>query len=153
MRSLVPWRREEMAKELVPWMDRPFRRMRREFESLFDRFLGRLPLLPTVYEPAWGVETEETEKEYVVRAELPGFEAPELAVEVRGEELRVRAEHKEAKKAEGEKETRYVEFERTMTLPPGVEADKIEARYHSGILEIHLPKGPEAAARRIEVKT
>ncbi len=58
-----------------------------------------------------------------------------------------------AKKAEGEEETRYAEFKRTVTLPPGVEKDKIEARYHNGILEIHLPKGPEAVGRRIEVKT
>jgi len=120
--------------------------MRRELESLFGRFFGELP---TLWEPAWGMEREETEKEYVVRAEVPGFEVPELVVEVRGDVLTVRAEHKET---EGEKETRYAEFERAMTLPPGVEANRIEARYHNGILEVHLPKGPEAVGRRIEVK-
>jgi HSP20 family protein len=149
MLSLIP--RKRAAKELVPWTDRPFRLMRREFESLFDRFLGEWPL-PTSWAPS--LETEETEKEYVLRAELPGFEVPELVVEVHGELLTVRAEHKEAKKVEGgEKETRYVEFKRTVMLPPGIETDKIESRYHNGILEIHLPKGPEAVGRRIEVKT
>jgi HSP20 family protein len=152
MFGLIPRKRERLARELLPWMERPFRLMRREFEPLFNRFLGELPL-PALWEPTWGLETEETEKEYILRAELPGFEVPELVVEVHGELLTVRAEHKEAKKVEGEKETRYAEFERTVMLPPGVEKDKIEARYHTGILEIYLPKGPEAVGRRIEVKT
>ena len=154
MFGLVPRKRERMARELLPWMESPFRLMRREFEPLFNRFLGELPL-PALWEPTLGLETEETEKEYILRAEVPGFELPELVVEVRGELLTVRAEHKEkeAKKVEGEKEIRYAEFERTVMLPPGVEKGKIEARYHTGILEIHLPKGPEVVGRRIEVKT
>ncbi len=153
LRSLIPRKRERVAKELIPWTERPFGLMRREFESLFDRFLGELPLLPTLWEPTWGLETEETEKEYIVRAELPGFELTELVVGVNGELLTVRAEHKEEKKVKGEEEARYGEFKRTVRLPPGVEKNKIEARYHSGVLEIHLPKGPEAVGRRIEVKT
>ncbi len=153
MFGVVPRKRERMARELLPWMERPFRLMRREFEPLFNRFLGEWPLPLTLWESIWGLETEETEKEYVVRAELPGFDAPELVVEVHGELLTVRAEHKEAKKVEGEEETRFAEFKRTVMLPPGVEKDKVEARYHTGILEIHLPKGPEVVGRRIEVKT
>jgi HSP20 family protein len=136
---------------MVPWMERHFCLMRREMESLFNRFLGGWP---EMFEgPPWALETEEMDKEYVVRAELPGFEPAEVEVEVRGEELRVRAEHKEAKEKEGEKESRYAEIERTMTLPPGTEKEKMEARYHNGVLEVHLPKGPEAIPRRIAVKT
>lgn len=40
-----------------------------------------------------------------------------------------------------------------MKLPPGVEVEKIEARYPNGVRELHLPSGPEEMARRIEVKT
>jgi len=42
--------------------------------------------------------------------------------------LTVRTEHKEAKKAEGAKEARYLEFKRTVTLPPGTKTEKVEAR-------------------------
>jgi HSP20 family protein len=129
----------------------PFRLMRREFESLFDRFFGAWP--EPCETPIRTLETEEKEKEYLVRSELPGFEPSEIEVEVRGDILTVKAEHKEAKEGEGKKEARYAEFKRTVSLPPGTEGEKTEARYHNGILEIHLPKGPEAVGRRIEVKT
>jgi len=158
MFSLMPWRRETLpARPLFSRRENPFRLMRHEFESLFNRLLGEWPLpLP---EPEWGFEMEESEKEYLLKVEVPGFEVPELTVEVRGEVLLVRAEHKEPpKEAKGEAkevkeaETRYAKFERSLTLPPGTDTEKVEARYHNGVLEIHLPKTPEAVGRRIEVK-
>jgi HSP20 family protein len=44
-------------------------------------------------------------------------------------------------------------FQRSVTLPVGVDADKVEARYRNGVLEPHLPKTEEARRRRIQVKT
>jgi len=146
MFGLVP-----RTRELVPWMERPFRLMRRAFESPLERFFAELP--EWWVRPMPTLEMEEKEKEYVVRAELPGFEPSEVEVEVRGGMLTVRAEHKEAKEAKGTKESRYAEFNETLSLPPGAVMEKAEARYRSGVLEIRLPKGPEAMGRRIEVKT
>jgi HSP20 family protein len=37
-------------------------------------------------------------------------------------------------------------------LPPGIEADKVQANYRNGVLEVHLPKSEEAKPRKIEVK-
>jgi HSP20 family protein len=164
MFSLIPWRKERRRSgTLLPRGETPFGMMRRELESVFDRLVGEWPwILPEPFErPAWGIEMEEKEKEYVLRLEVPGFELPELVVEVRGELLTVRAEHKvpketkevkEVKEVE-EPETRYARFERTVTLPVGIELEKMEARYRNGVLEIHLPKVPEVVPRRIEVKT
>lgn len=39
------------------------------------------------------------------------------------------------------------------TLPPEVELEKVEAVYRNGVLEVHLPRKPEAVGRRVEVKT
>ena len=39
-----------------------------------------------------------------------------------------------------------------MTLPPGTEADKIEARYKNGLLEVHVPRSEQAKGKRIPVK-
>jgi HSP20 family protein len=116
--------------------------------SLFE-----FPWFRTTWElEPWGFETEEREKEVVLRAEMPGFEPGEIEATFRGNELTVRAEH--AEPAEGEaKERRHARVERTVTLPPGVEPEKAEARYRSGVLEVHLPRTPEATPRRIEVKT
>jgi len=38
-------------------------------------------------------------------------------------------------------------------LPTGIVPEKVEARYHNGVLEVHVPRSPEAKPRRIEVKT
>jgi HSP20 family protein len=92
---------------------------------------------------------EEREKEFVVRAEVPGFEANELVVNLTGNMLTIRAEHKVAREGKEEVERR---FERTFTVPTGVIPEKIEALYRNGVLEVHLPRSPEPEGRRIEVK-
>jgi HSP20 family protein len=83
---------------------------------------------------------------------MPGFELGEIEVTLRGNELTVRAEHTEPTEGEA-KEGRYARLERTVTLPAGVEPSKVEARYHNGVLEVHVPRAPETMPRRIEVKT
>jgi HSP20 family protein len=128
--------------------------MRREFATLFDRFFAPWPLLdmPIEEKPYWGFDVEETVKEVVIRAEVPGFEIGDLKLEVAGDTLMILAEHKKEVKEEAEE--RYLgRLERAVLLPPDVEVDKIEAVYRNGILEIHIPKKPEAAPRRLEVKT
>lgn len=145
MLSLMPRRRERTA--LARWEREPFEFLRREMASLFEPWF-RMPWEP---EP-WGFETEERENEVVLRAEMPGFEPGEIEATLQGTELTVRAEHREP--AEGEaKERRYARLERTVTLPVGVAPEKAEARYHNGVLEVHVPRTPEAMPRRIEVKT
>jgi HSP20 family protein len=154
MFALLPWRRERTAKGVIPKRENPFGLMHREFESLFNRFFGEWAW-PEVWErPVGGFETEETEKEYLVRAELPGFEPPEVEVEVQGEVLTVKATYKETEEGKGEKKMgRYAEVKRSVLLPPGIVPEKIEAQYRNGMLEVHLPKAPEVVPRRIEVKT
>jgi HSP20 family protein len=128
----------------------------REFEPLFERFLGGWPLAWTEEPllPLWGVEMEEGEKETLVRIELPGFEPAEVEVRVAGNLLTVVAEHKETEGKEKEpKTTRHGRVVRTLTLPPATEVEKVEALFRNGVLEVRLPKKPEAEGRRIEVKT
>lgn len=155
MFGLMPWRRERPAGTLLPEAH-PLALARRELDTLFDRLFGRWPLeLPEMleYPVAWGMKSEETEKEVIIRVEAPGFELTDFDVEVLGDVLTVVATRKVAKGKEGEKtEERVTELKRYVTLPPGVDPTGIEAFYRSGILEIHLPKKPEARGRKIEVK-
>lgn len=98
----------------------------------------------------YGFTLEEKDNEVLVRAELPGFAAEEIKLEVMGEQLVLEAEHKEA----GEKETQaYAHVKRVVTLPAGVEFEKAEATYRNGVLEVRLPRKTEAVGRKIEVKT
>jgi len=130
----------------------PFEWFSRDFASLFDRAFPDWPVsFETRWEPRWGLETEELANEYVVRAEVPGFEASELEVTVAGNVLTIRAEHRPAEKEVPAEP--YGRLERTMTLPVGANPERVTALYRNGVLEVHLPKAAEAQARHIEVKT
>jgi len=129
--------------------------MPEEFERFFAPFVTGLPVMEAPEWPyGWGLTTEEKEKELVVRVEMPGFKPEELKVELTPEQLTVEAEHKEeAEKGKEETERVYAHVKRVVTLPAGVETEKAEATYRSGVLEVHVPRTPEAVGRRIEVKT
>jgi HSP20 family protein len=148
MFALKPWNEKEMVGYPVP-------RFRNEFKTLFDRWFGGLP---TMFEPIapnhfWDLEVKELEKEFVVRAEVPGFEPPELDVELRNNRLWIKAE-KKFEKGMKEKEYEFAErhYERFVEMPAEIEPGKVEATYRNGVLEIHLPKAKEAVGRRITVK-
>ncbi len=158
MFSLMSRRRDR--REGGPLMSRehpPFDLLRREFGSLFDRFF---PAWPAPYEVAWtemepwALEMEELDREFVVRAEMPGFAPTEVEVRLSGDVLTIRAEHTDKAEVEGKApvERRHGLWERSLTLPPGIVPEKIEARCHNGVLEVHVPKAPEVEPRRIEVK-
>jgi len=98
------------------------------------------------------VTTEETDKELVVRVELPGFEPAEVKVEVAGDRLAVEAVHLEPG-AKAEEMTERARVRRVLSLPSGIDLAKADAKYRNGILEVHFPREPEAVGRRIEVKT
>jgi HSP20 family protein len=161
MFGLVPWtRNRNQGGALVERDDNPFALLRREFDTMFDQFFGRwpAPLAGDWTAAGWGLDVEDAGKEVVVRAEAPGFEATDFDVQVHGDRLYIRAEHKEearGDKKEGERAApvRYGLYERWLTLPYGTDTEKVEARYRNGVLEVHLPKTPEALGRKIEVKT
>jgi HSP20 family protein len=152
MFGVMPWKKEERVNN-------PLMPLRNEFEALFNRFFGPAWLEPVRDEFwGWNMETEDAENEFRIRMELPGFEPPEVEVLLTGDRLTVRAEHK--KEVKGEKkeekveytERHYGKFERTILLPAGVEAEKAEAVYRSGVLAIMLPKVPAVRPHKIEVK-
>jgi HSP20 family protein len=43
-------------------------------------------------------------------------------------------------------------FSRTMALPSGVDQDKIKATFKNGVLEVHVPKSPQAVGKSIEIQ-
>jgi len=160
MFHLTPWKKGEQAG--VPESRRynyPLARMREEFESLFDRFFGNVPLAGEGFdfERGWALDVDESGKDVVVRAEAPGFEPKDFDVELSGNVLHIRAEQKfEEKKKDKEKaghtERRYARFERLVTLPEYIDRNKVEASYRNGVLEVRVPKTAEAQGKRIEVK-
>jgi HSP20 family protein len=123
----------------------------RDIDALFDRFLGRSETTSLgIWVPR--VETYSKDNEYVLRFDLPGVNPNDVEVQADGNALTISGERKSEEKREGYQETSYGEFQRTVTLPEGVEADKIAARYEHGVLEIHVPLPAQLAGRKIPVQ-
>lgn len=163
MTSLIPWKKK---REHVPVrQDRlsgfgtdldPVSRFHSEFDQLIDRFWndwGDLDMWGGSSRPGWNLEMDDEEDEYVLHAELPGFDPEEIDVSVSGNMMTIRAEHVAEKKGKNGSTKQYGHFCETFTLPRGVDADKIDARYHNGLLDVHLPKSEECKAKRIAVKS
>ena len=104
-----------------------------------------------VWNSSWGCEVQDGEKEIIVRAEAPGFEPDEIDVQLSGNRLVVQAEHKSETTDGNGHSVHHGKLYRAMTVPSGIDAEKIEASYKNGILEVHLPKGENARTKRIAV--
>ncbi|MCU0875614.1 MAG: Hsp20/alpha crystallin family protein, partial [Pirellulaceae bacterium] len=153
--NLIPWkkRRDGIGSVSGEPVERQLTRLRDEFDSLLNRFWNEGPSLGgDWFSRGWGLDVDENDSEYLVRTEAPGFEAGEFDVQVRGDQLVIRAEHKEESKEEAGSAYHHGTFYRSLPLPLGVEPDKIDARYRNGILELHLPKGEKSRGKRIAVK-
>lgn len=101
------------------------------------------------------IEMSESKDGFIVRAEVPGFEAKEISVQADPNSIYIhgKSEHKKEEK-KGE-EIRYSEvsaneFCRRVDLPGTVAPEKISARLANGILELNLPKA--VVPKTIEIK-
>jgi HSP20 family protein len=98
------------------------------------------------------IETFRKDNEYVVRLDLPGVDTKDVQVHAEGNVLSISGERKTEEKGEDYQETSYGKFDRTVTLPQGVETDKISARYEHGVLEIRVPVPAQLAGRKIPIQ-
>jgi HSP20 family protein len=146
-------------RALAPYGDFPFflSRMRDEFDRMFDRFTREWPSLWGGAGSGWrwGLDVKEDENAITVRAEAPGFEAGDFDIRVTENRLVLRAAKKvEAKDEKGKvREYREQECYESVTLPPGIDKDKVEAKYHNGVLTVTFPKTAEGKGRQITVKS
>lgn len=125
-----------------------------EMGETLDRLMGDFPFRVSSWYPA--VDIIEREKEFLVRAELPGLEAKDVKVELRDGTLTISGERKEEHESENghyrRVERSHGRFYRSFVLPQAVDAEKVEAKSKDGILEIVLPKSEKALPKRIPVK-
>jgi HSP20 family protein len=132
---------------------------------LLQNRLNRLvdfPLAPFVEETlpltTWvpPCDIYETEKEIVLKAELPGLKKEDVFVSIENNVLTIRGERKFEEEIKRENfhrvERSYGEFLRSFTLPTFIDANKILAEFKDGLLMVFLPKREEAKPKQIEVK-
>jgi len=142
-------------RELAPW--RGMGGLRGEIERVFDRFL----------EPRWEefeaidvwapkVDFSETKDAFIVKAEIPSVEQKDVSVSFENRMLTIKGEKHKEKEEKDEKyhrvERSWGGFTRTITLPAGVDTDKVNATFKDGVLTIKLPKTLEAKGTTIPVK-
>jgi len=139
---------------ITPW--RPFRELEeweRRYDDLFGRPLWRLPVKERGWMPA--VDVFEKEDKFVVKAELPGMKEENIDVSVVGDTLAIRGEKKTEAEIKEEDyyrcERSYGSFYRSIPLPSTVDADKIEASFEDGVLEVVLPKSANVKPKKVAV--
>jgi HSP20 family protein len=124
-----------------------------EVDTLFNRLMAgnfmRWPRLAQQNEGGtleWSpsADISETEREYIIRAELPAVKKEDVQVTFVDGMITIKGERKQQKEDKNEKyhrmENFYGSFERSFSLPENVNADAIRCESKDGILTVHIPK-------------
>ena len=103
------------------------------------------------------VDLVEAEDHFVLRADLPGLSEGDVNIEVQDGTLTIsgerKAEHEQREKGWYRIERSFGRFSRSLSLPDGVEPDRIQASFSHGVLEVRIPKPEERKPRRIEISS
>jgi HSP20 family protein len=128
------------------------REMDRLFSRAFDTPSGQ-PGAAAAFVPA--IEVVPAKEGWDARLALPGVEPKDVQIDVAGNTLTVRGE-RTARQNRAEtylSEITYGRFERTLSLPESIDAEKVTASYRNGMLELHLPLKESVKPRRIQIAT
>ncbi len=138
----------------------------RDIDEVFDRVFNapigfpafNFEPLKKAMEGTWmpPIDLTETDKEYILRVEVPGVPRENLDVHLEGELLTLTG-HREKKVHEANENMLWEEretgkFLRTIRLPKAVEANKVEAVYNEGVLTVRLPKTELTVKNKILIK-
>ncbi len=147
MSSLIHWEPFHEIEEVTD-------RLGRVLDRTLRRAFGRESLIPADWAPA--VDISETDKEYVIKAELPEVNKDDVRVNIQDDMLVIRGERRAEKEEKGRRyhriERSYGTFARSFGIPEDADPTKITAEFRDGVLDVHLPKTTETKKRTIEVK-
>jgi HSP20 family protein len=112
IKNLLP----EVARRTRSDIDHPFHSLQREMNSLFDNFFRGFDVAPRgfaagdagVFSPS--IDVKENEKEFIIKAELPGVEEKDIDVTVTNDSVTIKGEKKEEKE---DKDKNYYYMERS----------------------------------------
>jgi HSP20 family protein len=137
-----------------------------EVDTMFNRMLGsqfwpRLTLEGNggkKLQWAPSADISETDKEYLIRAELPAVNKEDVEVTLDNGVITIKGERKQQQEDKNEKfhrvETIYGSFERSFSLPDNVNAEAIRCESKDGVLSVHIPKSevPKQKPKQIAVQ-
>lgn len=148
----------------VPVAGEAWRDFRNEIDHLFDRFsdgfesfsLEPFTKMQKLFRPGSGfapmsVDVGENDKAYTITAELPGVEEKDIEVSVHDDMLVIKGEKHQEHEDKGRNryvsERSYGMFQRMFGLPRGTKADKLQAKFHNGILSVTVPKAAQESQK------
>ena len=124
-----------------------------DLQTRLDRMFNQVSGAERSWTPA--IDVVRDDGDLVVRAELPGIKPDEVKIEVEDDILTVSGEHKEAREEKDKKyvrrERHYGSFSRSIALPAGVDAKKIKANTHDGIVEVTIPLPKQASKETVTI--
>lgn len=127
-----------------------------DFDQIVDSFLRPTVATSVNFRPRCDVS--ELKDHYLVSFDMPGVREQDIKIEVQGNQLVISGE-RQRETHDGDRETTlhherlYGRFERSFTLPSTIAADRIEAHYENGVLNVALPKAEAAKGRTIQIQT
>jgi HSP20 family protein len=134
----------------------PVTQFRSEFDRLFDDWLTpSMHGLRTESHFVPACEVEEQDDHYLIAIEMPGVKKDDIKMEAVERQLVISGERRDENRRKEEgltySERRYGKFQRTFSLPTGVDVSRIEANYQDGILHVAVPKAETSKPRQIKI--
>lgn len=128
-----------------------------DLEQLFDRMEAQFEGSSAFGTTQTPLDVIEEGDAYLVKAELPGFDADDLDLTYADGRLQLRADRsthvEQSDDAAYVRRERSTTVDRTVRIPEGVDADGIEADFDAGVLTVRLPKlDPDDGGKRIEIE-
>jgi HSP20 family protein len=125
------------------------------FSTEFNRLFNSLWESPAAQRWAPAMDLVETEDHYLLKADLPGMTQDNVAIEFNDGALTIsgerQADYERAEKGFFRLERSFGKFSRSLTLPDGIDPDRIDATFRDGVLEVTIPKPEQRKPRRIAV--
>ncbi|HAV21047.1 MAG TPA: hypothetical protein DEQ54_03405 [Firmicutes bacterium] len=127
--------------------------IRETMNRIFDETFAKRGIARLGSGRTWcpSVDMYETEDNVVVRADLPGVNQKDVELTLTDNALTIRGESKYEKEIEDKnvyrRERAYGHFARTLPITTKIKPDQARAEFKNGVLEVIIPKAPEAKGK------
>ena len=126
-----------------------------DMNRLFDRFFEGRTANGTARRWIPAMDLVETEDHLILRGDLPGLTEDDVEIEIKDNVLTVsgerKAEHEDTNEGYHRVERAFGSFSRSLSLPHGIDPERVEASFENGVLEVEIPKPAEAKPTRVQI--
>lgn len=160
IKDLLPWHKKEESHPItIRKRYDPIGEFQKQMNALFDNFFDDESWLAAgektgVFVPRF--EISESDAGIDVTAELPGMDEKDIDVSIDGNILSIKGEkhteHEEDEKNYRISERSYGAFQRSFSLPEGLDLEKVDAKFKNGVLKMCLPKTEESRKNVKKIK-